>query len=155
MKLKTMRYQEEQKSIPIIIGMGIGAVIALPLGIYSTFVDPTTPFWAPILLIVMEGAFIFLFINFYKLSIKVENGLLEFGFGIINKRFRVEDVVSCQPYQLKFGKVLGIGIRLSTDGAVVYNTRFGKGVKIQIKDKKLAYVLTSKNPESLCEALKK
>lgn len=141
--------------MPIIFAVGVVTIIALPLGVYSTFVDPTAPFWTPVLLIAMEGVFIFVFINFYKLRIKVENGFLEFSFGIIKKRFKVEDVISCEPYQLKFGNYLGMGIRFGRDGTIAYNTRFGRGVKIQVRNKKRAYVLTTNDPGALCEALRK
>lgn len=150
-----MRYLEEQKSIFVILALGVAIIIALPLGIYGTLMDPTVPFWTPILLVVMEGVFIFVFLNFYKLSIKVGNEFLEFGFGLIKKRFRKEDVISCEPYQLKFGNYLGMGIRFGRDGTIAYNTRFGKGVKTQVRGKKRAYVLTTNNPEALCGALRK
>jgi hypothetical protein len=51
-------------------------------------------------------------------------------------------------------KYWGIGVRLGMDGTICYNSRFGKGVRIKIRDKRKDYVLTSNNPQALCQALR-
>lgn len=151
-----MRYQEEQKSLPIIIiTLAVVAVLVLPFSIYKTLMVSTTPLWVPILLIVVEGVLIFVFGNFYKLRIKVDEEYLEFGFGLIKKRFKRQDIISCEPYQLRFGNYLGMGIRFGFDKTIAFNTRFGRGVKIRIEGKKRAYVLTTNNPQALCGALRR
>ncbi|MDP2960305.1 MAG: hypothetical protein Q8N71_02670, partial [candidate division Zixibacteria bacterium] len=109
-----------------------------------------TPF-----LILMGFLFLFIYINFRRLEIKVQGRFLEFGFGIFRKKIPLADIISCEESSVSFGKYWGIGIRLGSDGTICYNTRFGKGVRIKIKDKRRDYVLTSDNPQALCQALKK
>jgi len=151
-----MRYQEEQKSLPIImIAVAVIAICVLPFSIYKTFMDPMIPLWTPILLIALEWVFIFVFANFYKLRIKVDEEYLEFGFGLIKKKFKRQDIISCEPYQLRFGNYLGMGIRIGFDRTIAFNTRFGRGVKIRIEGKKRAYVLTTNDPQALCVALRR
>jgi len=96
-----------------------------------------------------------MFVNFYKLKITVTNECLEFGFGLFKKRFKLVDIVSCGPTYVRFRRYLGMGIRIGFDGSMAFNTRFGKSVKIKIRDKIRPYVLTSNDPERLCEALKR
>ena len=151
-----MRYQEEQKSLPIIIiTLAVVAIFVLPFSIYKTLMVSTTPLWISILLIVVEGVLIFVFGNFYKLRIKVDEEYLEFGFGLIKKRFKRQDIISCELYQLRFGNYLGMGIRIGFDRTIAFNTRFGRGVKIRIEGKKRAYVLTTNDPRALCGALRR
>ena len=149
-----MSYQEEQKSFIIIIAVGVFTFFVLPFDISKILANPTNPFWVLILLIVLEVFFIFAFVNFYKLKIEINDEYLEFGFGLIKTRFQRQDIISCEPYRLRFGNYLGIGIRIGFNRTIAFNTRFGKGVRIQIKDKKRAYVLTSNDPRALCEALR-
>src|SRR3990170_3910056 len=96
----------------------------------------------------------FMFVNFRSLEIKVQGRFLEFGFGIFRKKIPLSDIVSCEESQVSFGRYWGIGIRVGTDGTICYNSRFGKGVRIKIKDKRKDYVLTSDNPQALCQAIR-
>ncbi|HEX9912846.1 MAG TPA: hypothetical protein VGB01_06340 [candidate division Zixibacteria bacterium] len=124
------------------------------LGVILSPQDPETPFWVAPFLILLGILFFFIFINFRILEIKVQGRFLEFGFGIIKKKILRSDIVSCEKSSITFWRYGGIGIRLGMDGTVCYNTRFGKGVRIKVKNKKRDYVLTSDNPQALCQALK-
>ncbi|HVP37141.1 MAG TPA: hypothetical protein VMT04_09125, partial [Terriglobales bacterium] len=113
-----------------------------------------TPFWVTPFLILVGLALIFMYANFRRLEIKIQGRFLEFGFGIFKKKIPLSNIVSCEESQVSFGRYWGIGIRLGMDGTICYNSRFGNGVRIKIKDKSKDYVLTSNNPQALCHALK-
>ena len=130
------------------------AMIGIILGLVLSPQDPKTPFWVMPFLVLVGFALIFMFANFWRLEIKVQGRFLEFGFGIFKKKIPLSDIVSCEESEVSFGRYWGIGIRLGMDGTICYNTRFGKGVRIKIKDKRKDYVLTSDNPQALCQALK-
>lgn len=147
-------YSEKQSIVWWVRVVFVVAMFGIILGLILSPRDPNTPFWVTPFLILIGLALIFFFYNFWSLQIKVQGRLLEFGFGIFKKRIQLSDIVSCEETQVSFGRYWGIGIRLGMDGTICYNTRFGKGVRIKIKDKRKDYVLTSDNPLALCRALK-
>jgi hypothetical protein len=147
-------YSEKQSMVWWVKFVFILALIGIILGMVLSPQDPNTPFWVTPFLIIIGLVLIFMFANFRRLEIRVQGQFLEFGFGIFKKKIPLSDIVSCEESQVSFGRYWGIGIRLGMDGTICYNTRFGKGVRIKIKDKRKDYVLTSDNPQALCQALK-
>jgi hypothetical protein len=147
-------YSEKQSMVWWVKFVFILALIGIILGMVLSPQDPNTPFWVTPFLIIIGLVLIFMFANFRRLEIRVQEQFLEFGFGIFKKKIPLSDIVSCEESQVSFGRYWGIGIRLGMDGTICYNTRFGKGVRIKIKDKRKDYVLTSDNPQALCQALK-
>jgi len=147
-------YSEKQNIVWWVKFAFVVAMIGIILGLILSPRDPKSPFWVTPFLVLAGLAFIFMFSNFRSLQIKVQGRLLEFGFGIFKKRIQISDILSCEETQVSFGRYWGIGIRLGMDGTICYNTRFGKGVRIKIKGKRKDYVLTSDNPQGLCQALK-
>lgn len=147
-------YAEKQGMVWWVKFVFILAMIGIILGVVLSPQDPKTPFWVTPFLILVGLVLIFMFANFRRLEIKIQGRFLEFGFGIFKKKILLSDIVSCEESEVSFAKYWGIGIRLGMDGTICYNTRFGKGVRIKIKDKRKDYVLTSDNPQALCQALK-
>jgi len=98
---------------------------------------------------------VFMLVNFRKLDIIITDRHLEFGFGIFKKRILINRIVSCKPFDVRFGQYFGIGIRYGLNNTILYNTRFGKAVRIKVKGSKRDYVVTSNNPKKLCNALRK
>ena len=147
-------YSEKQGMVWWVKFVFVLALIGIILGLVLSPQDPNTPFWVTPFLILIGLVLIFMFVNFRGLEIKVQGRFLEFGFGIFRKKIPLSDIVSCEESQVSFGKYWGIGIRLGTDGTICYNTRFGKGVRIKIKDKRKDYVLTSDNPQAFCQAIR-
>lgn len=147
-------YVEKQNMIWWVKFIFILAMIGIVLGLILSPKDPTAPFWVTPFLILIGLVLIFMYANFRNLDIKVQGRFLLFGFGIFKKKIPLSDIISCEESQVSFSRYWGIGIRLGMDGTICYNTRFGKGVRIKIKDKRKDYVLTSDNPQALCQALK-
>lgn len=96
---------------------------------------------------------VFLLVNLSKMRIELTDESLGFGFGFWKKRFRLSDVESCQPAELRFCTYLGIGVRWGRDGTIAYSTRFGKGVRLSIKGSGRDYVISTDNPERICGIL--
>lgn len=150
-----MYYSEKQNLVWWVRYLFVLILLGIILGLVLSPQDPETPFWVTPFLILVGVSFIFIYINFRSLEIKVQGRTLEFGFGIFRKKILLTDVVSCEECSISLWKYGGIGIRVNLlDGSVCYNTRFGKGVRIKIKNKKRDYVLTSDNPQALCQALR-
>ncbi len=147
-------YSEKQSLVWWVKLAFVLGMIGIVLGLILSPRDPKTPFWLTPFLILIGLALVFMFANFRSLEIKVQGRFLEFGFGIFRKKIPLSDIVSCEETQVSFVRCSGIGIRLGMDGTICYNSRFGKGVRIKIRNKRRDYVLTSDNPQALCRALK-
>jgi len=147
-------YKERQDLVWWVKYLFILGLAGIILGLVLSPSDPETPFWVTPLLVLLGLLFIFIFVNFRSLEIRIQGRFLEFGFGIFKKKFLLTDISSCEETKVAFSEYLGIGIRRGLDGTICYNTCFGKGVRIKVKSKKKDYVLTSNNPQALCQALK-
>ena len=113
-----------------------------------------TPYWVlnyffPIFTVF----FLFVFVNFFYLTIRIEDKFLDFGFGIFRQRIRILDVASCKPHKVRFGQYLGYGIRFGFDNSVAYTIRNGSSIRVELKNKKI-FVINTKNPEQICAILK-
>jgi hypothetical protein len=86
-----------------------------------------------------------LFINFWRLEFVITETHVTFGFGLVKKSFKRSDIISCEPFELKFSNYLGYGIRYGLDRTVAYNTRNGDGIKLVIRGVKRPYVVSVKN----------
>ncbi len=91
--------------------------------------------------------------NFWRLTFTITSEEVVFGFGLIKKRFRLEEITACEPYSLEFGNYLGYGIRVGRDRTVAYNTRNGPGVKLDVEGRERAYVVSLKDPAGVCRIL--
>jgi hypothetical protein len=91
--------------------------------------------------------------NFWRLDFLITESGVTFGFGLIRKTFPRSDIVSCEPYDLRFSNYLGYGIRFGRDGTVAYNTRNGRGVKMTFRSAKRPYVVSVDYPGRVCELL--
>jgi len=113
------------------------------------------PYWISHLFFsILEVFFAVIFVNFLYLRIKIDGNYLVFGFGVIKNKILFEDIISCEETEIKFSNYLGYGIRLGRDCSIVYNIRSGNGIKLKIKDKKREYIISTDNPDKICEILK-
>lgn len=92
-------------------------------------------------------------INFWNLTIEITEQELKFGFGLIRKKFLRKDILSCEPFNIRFGDYFGYGIRYGRNNTVAWNVRGGKGVRLKIKNQKRDYVLSTDHVEEFCSFL--
>jgi hypothetical protein len=91
--------------------------------------------------------------NFWRLVFRIYDDEVSFGFGLASHRFPRSSIVSCEPYELKFGNYLGYGIKGGLDHTIAYNTRNGPGVKLEVEGRNRPYVISVDNPPYICELL--
>jgi hypothetical protein len=94
-----------------------------------------------------------LLINFWRLVFIITETHVTFGFGVIKKSFKRSDIISCEPFELRFSNYLGYGVRYGLDKTVAYNTRNGEGIKLVIRGVKRPYVVSVKNSGYICKIL--
>lgn len=109
--------------------------------------------WLYVIFGVLALGILALLANFLRLVFVITETHVTFGFGLIKKSFKRSDVISCEPYQLKFSNYLGYGIRLGLDKTIAYNTRNGDGVKMVVKGAKRPYVVSIDNSGYVCKLL--
>jgi len=149
-----MIYEEKQNFHVVFLGFLLLLIViigTMDFTIYTIY--PAD--WATV---VADGTVIFLifiFVNFRKLEIKITDDFLEFGFGIFRKKIPRKKIISCKTFEVRFGQYFGIGIRYGLNRTILYNTRFGKAVRIKLRGQKRDYVITTNNQKKFCNALKR
>ena len=95
----------------------------------------------------------FIFVNFYKLKVKVTGMYFIGSFGIVKKRIRIKNIKSCKAIKLGFKDFIGYGIRIGWGWRIGFIARKHKAV--EIKTKKATWVFSCNDPEAVCKAIKK
>lgn len=91
---------------------------------------------------------------FGRLTFIITGSRVEFGFGRpFRKSFSRGAVKSCEEYELLFRNTMGYGIRFGMDGTTIFNTRNGRGVKIEFEGAKRPYVISVDDPAGICQIL--
>jgi hypothetical protein len=147
----TIRYEEEQTFHWALLSL----LLALIFIGFVMNAEVAKPGNVTLAINLVEIFLIFMLLNFLRLKIVVTDKALEFGFGVFRKTIQRSKIVSCRPFDVRFGQYFGIGIRLGLNNTILFNTRFGKAVRIKIRGHGRDYVVTTDHPEKLCRALKK
>jgi len=88
---------------------------------------------------------------FLSLRVSVFSTGIQFGYPLLNKRFRYSDVLDCRPYRYDLSDYLGWGIRKGADGSVLYNVPGDRGMAVRLTvrehDERKVYAFSAKRPE--------
>jgi hypothetical protein len=130
----------------------IGWIILVPLGAFvfglgciayrSQQVGPLLPMTLVVAALVL----------FSTLTVKVNDEFIEvrFGAGVIRKKWRLDDVQSCQPVRNRWW--YGWGIRWIGHGKWLFNVSGLDAVELSLKDGKI-YRVGTDEPRRLCELI--
>lgn len=91
-------------------------------------------------------------IAFFRYSVKVDSGILRFGYSFWNVQMPVTTIESAVAEELTFGRWWGQGWRIDGKQRIGYIAGFGSGVEVRLQSGRV-YVLSCKNPEQLIAAL--
>jgi len=131
----------------------IGVTLLVLVGeLVGVWITPGAPWAVRILLLILTPVFTWMFFTFRTLTIEVTDGALRFGFGPFRRRLRLEDIAGCEREDITFRRYGGIGLRYGA-GAVCYNTRFGRGLRLHVRGRRRDYVLSTDRPEELAGVL--
>ncbi|MBI4287070.1 MAG: hypothetical protein HY671_01420 [Chloroflexi bacterium] len=96
--------------------------------------------------------FVFLIVNFWRMSVRVNGESVTVSFGLIRKRLPLSEIDSCQPTAYKWSKYGGWGVRRSVrDGSVSWSASGKSAVALNTPTRK--YVITTPDPDRLCEVI--
>jgi uncharacterized membrane protein YdbT with pleckstrin-like domain len=83
---------------------------------------------------------LFFIINFYQLKTVVTDDTLIFGFGVLKRKVKLEEIEQVEVEKFVFNKYMGYGIRTGKDRSVGYIARAGQGIRVKVRNKKDFYI---------------
>lgn len=152
-KPEKIEYQEEQNgpwwAIVLATILVIISVIMLIFG--SEY--KSSPAWMMVFWPAFIAFLVFLLINFAKMKIFVTDTELIVSYGVFKKVIKKSDIRKIEPVKLTFTNTGGIGIRFSYDNMIVYNTRWGDALKIELKNTRRKFGFTTDNQAAILDKL--
>ena len=145
-----MNYEETQYGwfVIILFLMPIVSMFLLYIEQWGTHPIPKTPF------LVMEGLFIFLLAMFYRMVVRIEEGVIKiiYGIGLIRKKIKPERIISIESFKVPW--YWGMGIRMTPKGWLYsLNSLRSVLIKFNKKGKKKSVLIGTPDPEQLKRAL--
>jgi hypothetical protein len=88
--------------------------------------------------------------TFRRLSIELTDADISFGFALLRKRLRWQDIESVQEAPYLFSRFIGWGIRYDMRGTFGFIARSGMGVQIQTRQR-WRYFISTDHPQTLLD----
>ncbi|MCG3121126.1 MAG: hypothetical protein ALAOOOJD_04104 [bacterium] len=114
---------------------------------------PQMPVWPKLLLAAVMAALSVMMWTFRRLSIELTETDISFGFALIRKRLRWQDVESVEEVPYLFSRFIGWGIRYDMRGTFGFIARSGMGVQIQTRNR-WRYFISTNHPQELLNLAK-
>lgn len=114
---------------------------------------PQLPWWPQVLLAAVMLALSVMIWTFRRLSIELTETEISFGFALIRKRLRWQDIESIQEEPYLFSRFIGWGIRYDMRGTFGFIARSGMGVQIQTRQR-WRYFISTNHPQELLNIAK-
>lgn len=148
-----VEYQEIQSAPKWTWALSFCIIIVLLLLVYTSFGSPAVPeyfnyIWVGILIL-----FIFIMMNFLRMRVVITSEELVVSYGFLHHRVPRSAISKIEQIKLTFRNTGGIGIRVSSLGYTIYNTRWGKALRIDRNDGEKSFGFTSDNPEQIISIL--
>ena len=137
------RYEHTQVGYFIIVPI-VGAIVAIGIILANTGVN-----WIAITVLVVLAVIVILF-HSLTVAISGEELVVQFGPGAIRKRFKLNEIESCQAVRIPW--YYGWGIRSTPDGMVFRVSGF-RAVEIKLRTGK-KYLIGTDVPQELEEAIR-
>jgi len=152
--MNQVEYEEIQKA-PIwtyLIAVIIVGILIFVMAISTTYAEPIPGYlwWFFIAIIVLM---ILVVANFSRMKIAITTHELDISYGIFHHRVPRSAIKSVSDINLTFRNTGGIGIRLSSLGFTVYNTRWGQGLQVDRSDGAKSVGFSADNPEQIKNVL--
>jgi hypothetical protein len=148
MARRNILYRETQPMVSWVIILLIfvfGSNLAVLLLLVSV---PQVPLWPKLLLIAVIIAIGVMIGTFRRLSIVLTDADISFGFAMIRKRLRWQDIESIKEEPYLFSRFIGWGIRYDMRGTFGFIARSGMGVQIQARNG-WRYFISTDHPQTL------
>lgn len=114
---------------------------------------PQVPLWPKLLLVAVILALSVMIWMFRRLSIELTESDISFGFALIRKRLRWQDIESIEEAPYLFSRFLGWGVRYDMRGTFGFIAHSGMGVQIQTRHR-WRYFISTDQPHLLLDIAK-
>lgn len=111
---------------------------------------PQIPFWPKLLLAAVVLALSGMIWTFRRLSIELTDAGISFGFALLRKRLRWQDIENVEETPYLFSRFVGWGFRYDMRGTFGFIARSGMGVQIQTRQR-WRYFISTAHPQTLLE----
>jgi len=141
-------YRETQPMVSwvmLLLFLIFGSNLAVLLLLLSV---PQVPLWPKLLLAAVMLALIVMMWTFRRLSIELTETDISFGFALIRKRLRWQDIESVQEAPYLFSRFIGWGVRYDMRGTFAFIARSGMGMQIQTR-RRWRYFISTDRPQQL------
>lgn len=109
---------------------------------------PAVPLWPKLLLAAVILALSVMIWTFRRLSIELTEADISFGFALIRKRLRWQEIASVQEEPYLFSRFIGWGLRYDMRGTFGFIARSGMGIQIQTRHR-WRYFISTNHPHAL------
>jgi len=156
MEKRRILYREKQPMVSwviILLVFAFGSNLIVWLLLLSL---PQMPLWPKALLAAVLMALSVMITTFRRLSIELTDADISFGFALLRKRLRWQDIESVQEAPYLFSRFIGWGFRYDMRGTFGFIARSGMGVQIQTRPKGLLsrrwrYFISTDHPQTLLD----
>ncbi len=114
---------------------------------------PQVPLWPKLLLAAVILALSVMLWTFRRLSIELTDADIAFGFALIRKRLRWQDIESIEEEPYLFSRFWGWGLRYDMRDTIGFIARSGMGVQIKTRHR-WRYFISTDRPHALLDIAK-
>ena len=150
MERRRILYREKQPMVSwviILLVFAFGSNLIVLLLLLSL---PQMPLWPKVLLAAVLMALSVMITTFRRLSIELTDADISFGFALLRKRLRWQDIESVQEAPYLFSRFIGWGFRYDMRGTFGFIARSGMGVQIQTRPR-WRYFISTDHPQTLLD----
>ncbi len=150
MERRRILYREKQPMVSwviILLLFAFGSNVIVLLLLLSL---PQMPLWPKALLAAVLIALSVMITTFRRLSIELTDTDISFGFALLRKRLRWQDIESVQEAPYLFSRFIGWGFRYDMRGTFGFIARSGMGVQIQTR-RRWRYFISTDHPQTLLD----
>jgi hypothetical protein len=147
---KNILYRESQSMVSwaiLLLLFAFGSNVAVLLLLISV---PEVPLWPKLLLAAVILALGGMTWTFRRLSIEVTDSGISFGFALIRKRLRWQEIESVHEEPYLFSRFWGWGLRYDMRGTIGYIARSGMGVQIHTR-RRWRYFISTNQPQTILD----
>jgi hypothetical protein len=152
-KRRHILYRENQPMVSwvmLLLLFVFGSNLAVLLLLISV---PQVPLWPKLLLAAVILTLSMMIWTFRRLSIQLTDADISFGFALLRKRLRWQDIESIEEAPYLFSRFWGWGFRYDWRGTFGFIARSGMGVQIQTR-RRWRYFISTDQPHLLLNIAK-
>lgn len=150
MESRRILYRETQPMVSWVIFVLLFALMANLAVLLLLASIQQIPLWPKLLLVAVMLALSAMIWTFRRLSIELTETDISFGFALLRKRLRWQEIASVQEAPYLFSRFIGWGFRYDMRGTFGFIARSGMGVQIQTRQR-WRYFISTAHPQALLD----